>query len=161
MGWKTVARQTAPVYTKTKLKVWIETIAFLLLLLVFMTGLDPERNQGWINALLVVVVGVGILNNLWLYRSLSVNAQGDDLKTSLQKTKKKLWQQLWLASIFSALFFGTVFLFLFQRIALSSEKLGLLLLFLVASISIRTGVEVWRWQKHIRQLDQSLADLVY
>ena len=140
---------------------WIESLAFLVLLLVFMTGLDAPRNADWVNALLCFAVGIGIFNNVWLYRSLTVNAHSDDLKTSIQLVKKRLWQQVLFAGIFSVLFFGSVFLFLSLRTALSPEKTALLFLLLMASIGVRTGAEVWRWQKHIRQLDQSLAALAY
>ncbi|MEQ9439773.1 MAG: hypothetical protein RIG62_12035 [Cyclobacteriaceae bacterium] len=158
---QSVAKQTASVFSRTKRKVLIETAAFLLLILVFMTGLDPERNEGWVNALLLFVVGLGIMNNFWLYHSLLVNPQSSDLITSLYKARTKLWQQIMFASIFSALFFGSVFLFFFLRIPLTPEKAGLLLLLLTVSIGTRTGVEVWRWRNHIRQLDQSLAELTH
>nr|WKN38461.1 hypothetical protein K4G66_07065 [Tunicatimonas sp. TK19036] len=158
---QTVAKQTDSVFSRTKLKVWIETAVFLLALLVFMTGLDAENKPLWVNGFLCMAAGIGILNNLWLYRSLTVNNRSDDLKTSLQKTRQKLWQQILFAGVFSAVFFGSVFLFLAWRGSYSPEKIGLLLLLLIASIGIRTGMEIWRWRKHIRQLDQSLAELTY
>lgn len=154
-----VSRKTSGVFSKTRIKALIETLAFLLLILVFMTGLDPERNRAWVNIFLVLTVGTGIVNNLLLYRNLSINPLADDLAIALRKTRDRLGQQIVISGVFSALFFGSIFLFLTLRVSLTPEKTGWLILFLVGSIGLRTGVEIRRWQQHIRQIDQSLKDL--
>lgn len=156
-----ISKKAASVFLRTKLKVIIETVAFLALIVVFMTGLDPERNQAWVNILLLLVASLGIANNLWLYRGLSATVPNLDLKTSLFKLKKRLQGQIIFSIAFSSLFFGSVFLFFFFRTPLTSEKVGLLVAMLVISIGIRTRVEVGRWLKHIRQLDDYLFQLTH
>lgn len=154
-----ISQKASSVFYRTKLKVIIETVAFVVLVLVFMTGLDPERNASWVNIVLLLVAAVGITNNLWLYRRLSATVLNDNIKTSLIQFKKKLQEQMLFAIVFSSLLFGSVFLFFFLRVPLTAEKVGLLIMLLILSIGIRSGIEVWRWQKHIHQIDDCLSSL--
>ncbi|MGD1893906.1 MAG: hypothetical protein ACFB15_25340 [Cyclobacteriaceae bacterium] len=156
-----ISNKASSVFFRTKLKVIIETVAFTALILIFMTGLDSERNETWVNALLIVVVILGIANNLWLYRGLSATIPNLDLRTSLFRHKKRLQGQIIFSVVFSSMFFGSVFLFFFFRTPFTSEKIGLLVALLIVSIGIRTVVEVGRWLKHIRQLDEYLFQLAH
>lgn len=156
-----ISQKASSVFLRTKLKVILETVAFTALIVIFMTGLDPERNETWVNILLLLVASLGIANNLWLYRGLSATVPNLDLKSSLFKLKKRLQGQIIFAIVFSTMFFGSIFLFFFFRVPFTSEKIGLLIALLVVSIGIRTAVEVRRWLKHIRQLDEYLFQLVH
>ncbi len=155
-----ISKKASSVFYRTKLKAIIETMAFIAFVVVFMTGLDPERNEAWVNILLLLTAALGIINNLWLFRGLSTIVSDSDLTTSLLKVKKKLRGQILFAVIFSSLLFGSVFLFFFFRTPFTVEKAGLLVMLLILSIGIRSGAEIWRSQKHIRQVDDCLSALI-
>ena len=156
-----VSQKASSVFYRTKLKTIVETVAFIVFVVVFMTGLDPERNASWVNVVLLLVAAVGITNNLWLYRRLSATMSDNNVKISLLRFKKKLQGQIFFAIVFSSLLFGSVFLFFFLRVPLTAGKVGLLIMLLILSIGIRTGIEVGRWQKHIRQIDDCLSSLTH
>lgn len=80
-----VKHRAASVSAKAQRKTLIESAAFVVVLIVFFTGLDPEKNSLWVNLLFLATVSIGIANNLWLYRSLSLNRKAQDLQKSLQK----------------------------------------------------------------------------
>lgn len=156
-----ISQKASSVFYRTKLKVIVETVAFVVSIAVFMTGLDPERNAAWVNTVLLLVAAAGITNNLWLYRTLSATMSDNNIKTSLLRFKKRLQGQILFAVVFSSLLFGSVLLFFFLRVPLTTEKVGLLIMLLILSIGIRTGAETWRWQKHIRQIDDCLLSLTH
>lgn len=148
------------VSAKTERKALIETVAFVLVLIVFFTGLDPEKNNLWVNLLFLGAVSVGIANNLWLYRSLSLNRQGENLQTSLQNIIRRLWVQIQFSIVFSVLFFTSMITFLMLRVPLSTEKLIMILALLGLSIIIRSGVEIRKWILSIRKINLCLEMLI-
>ncbi|MEM9834651.1 MAG: hypothetical protein AAF944_28770 [Bacteroidota bacterium] len=156
-----ISQKASSVFYRTKLKVIVESIALVVFPVVFLTGLDAERNEAWVNFLVILTAAVGITNNLWLYYGISANRLNTNLKESLLKVKRKLQGQILLAVIFSSLLNGSVFLFFFFRIPFTLEKIGLLVLLLVVGVFIRTGAEVWRWQKNSQRIDQCLSALTY
>lgn len=151
--------RSSSVSAKTERKALIETLAFVLVLIVFFTGLDPEKNSIWVNLLFLGAVSVGIVNNLWLYRSLNLNRSGQNLHTSLQNIVKRLWVQIQFSLVFSVLFFSSMLAFLMLRVSLSTEKLIMILLLLGLSIGIRSGVEIRKWMISIRKMNMCLEML--
>ncbi|WPP48559.1 hypothetical protein [Catalinimonas niigatensis] len=151
--------RSSSVSAQTERKALIETIAFVLVLIVFFTGLDPDKNSLWVNLLFLGVVSMGIANNLWLYRSLNLNRHGQDLHTSLQNMIRRLWVQIQFSVAFSVLFFTSIIIFLQLRVPLTSEKLLLILVLLGLSILIRSGVEIRKWISSIRKLNGCLEAL--
>ncbi|MEM8968455.1 MAG: hypothetical protein AAGE93_18695 [Bacteroidota bacterium] len=156
-----ISQKTSSVFYRTKLKTIIETIALIIFPVVFLTGLDAERNEDWVNILVILTAAVGIANNLWLYHGLSAEHLNTNLKESLLKVKRKLQGQILFAVVFSSLLSGSVFLFFFFRTPFILEKIGALILLLVVGIIIRTSAEVWRWQKLNRYIDQCLFALIH
>lgn len=147
-----IAGKSRSVSARARRKALIEAGAFVLLLLVFFTGLDPERNSLWINIFLTLVVLAGIGNNLLLYSKLLVNTKGDSLSQSLQRQIRGQWQQLQLSVLFSVLLFTAVFTFLFYRIDISGPKFWIVLAIFALSVALRSWFEIGRWQQSLRQL---------
>lgn len=151
--------RSSSIYRSIRLKTILESIAFVVVLFVFMTGLDADKNALWVNIFFTVVVALGIANNLILYRSLTFNAQGESLQVSLQKVVNRLWWQIQLSVVFSILFFGGMLTFLLARVPLTDEKVMLAFLLLAFSIGIRTWFEVSKLRKSIRHLNLCLLEL--
>ncbi len=154
-----VRQRSISVSARAQRKALIESAAFVLVLIVFFTGLDPEKNALWVNLLFLGAVCTGIGNNLWLYRSLNLNRHGQNLQASLQNIVKRLWVQVQFSVVFSVLFFISMIAFLTLRIPLSSEKMILILGLLGLSIIIRSAVEIRRWMGGIRKINLSLEAL--
>lgn len=154
-----VRQRSSSVSAKAQRKALIESAALVVVLIVFFTGLDPEKNSLWVNLLFLGAVSLGIVNNLWLYRSMSLNQQAQDLSIALRKIVERLWLQIQFSVIFSVLLFASVIAFLMLRIPLSTEKLILVLLLLGGSIMIRSGVEIRKWMLSIRKINASLESL--
>jgi len=147
-----IAHRSESVSARNRRKALIEAGTFVLLLLVFFTGLDPERNSWLVNLFLVLVVMTGIVNNLLLYRKLLVNKRGDNLTQSLEKQIRAQWQQLQFSVLFSVLFFSAVFGFLLLRTEISGPEFWLIPLVFGLSIAIRSWFEIDKLKKSIRQL---------
>lgn len=156
---KLIAQMSESVSARTRRKALIEAGAFVVLLLVFFTGLDPERNSTTVNAFLALVVLMGIVNNLLIYRKLVVNKQGESLAQALQRQLRRQWQQLQFSVFFSVLFFSAVFMFLLSGADINGSKFWLVLLIFGLSIVIRSWFEVSRWKKSIRQLSRCQMEL--
>ncbi|MEK6476440.1 hypothetical protein WJR50_02860 [Catalinimonas sp. 4WD22] len=154
-----IRQRSSSVSAKAQRKVLIESTAFFIVLVVFFTGLDPEKNSLWVNLLFLCAVSIGIVNNLWLYRSLSLNQKGQNLQKSLQKIVKRLWIQIQFSAAFSVLFFSSIIAFLLLRVPLTSEKFLLILVLLGLSIMIRSGVEIRKWMLSIKKISLSLEAL--
>ncbi len=154
-----VGQRSSAISARMAKKALIESAAFVLVFIVFFTGLDPEKNTLWVNFLFAGAIGIGIANNLWLYRSLSLNRQGQNMYASLQSIVRHLWVQIQFSVIFSVLFFTSVTAFLMLRIPLSTEKIILILVLLGLSIMIRSGVEISRWKGSIRKINLCLQTL--
>lgn len=151
-----IRQRSSSVSAKARRKAIVESVTFVLVLIVFFTGLDPEKNSLWVNLLFLCAVSIGIVNNIWLYRSLSFNRDGQNLQTSLQKIVKRLWIQIQFSVVFSVLFFSSSIAFLMLRVPLTSEKLILILALLGLSIMIRSGVEIRGWMLRIRKINGCL-----
>jgi hypothetical protein len=154
-----IAQRSESVSARNRRKALIEAGAFVVLLLVFFTGLDPERNSLLVNLFLALVVITGIVNNLLLYRKLLVNKRGDNLTQSLEKQIRAQWQQLQFSVLFSVLFFSAVCGFLLLRTEISGPDFWLIPLLLGLSIAIRSWFEIGRWKKSIRQLTRCQMEL--
>lgn len=154
-----IRQRSSSVSAKTRRKAIVESVAFVLVLIVFFTGLDPEKNNLWVNLLFLCAVSIGIANNIWLYQSLSFNREGQNLQISLQKIVKRLWIQIQLSVVFSVLFFSSSIAFLMLRVPLTSEKLILILALLGLSIMIRSGIEIRGWMLSIKKISLSLDAL--
>ena len=153
-------QRVSSVFSRVKLRAIIESVALLLALLVFFTGLDADRNAAWVNILFALALLIGIANNWLLYRSTTVNAAGANLLVSLQNVNQQLQWQIRLAVVFSVLLFVGMFAFLLLRIPMTDQKLLVVLLMLPASIGIRTWFEVRQWQRYRAAVQQSVAELV-
>ena len=156
---QTIKKRSASVFTRTKLKAILESLALLLALIVFFTGLDAHLNAAWVNGLFALAIFVGIANNAVLYRRTIINARGNNLVTSLQQASNLLHRQTQLAIGYSILLFVGVFAFLLLRVPLTDEKLLVVLFALPALIGIRTWIEVRRWQRSMRSVQHSLTEL--
>lgn len=154
-----IKHKSRSVSARARRKALIEAGAFVLLLLVFFTGLDPERNSLWVNILLTLVVLAGIFNNLLLYSKLLINKQGDSLAQSLQRQIRRQWQQLQLSVLFSVLLFAAVFTFLFSGIEIRGSKFWIVLFIFGLSIALRSWFEIGRWKRSIRQLTRCQWEL--
>lgn len=151
--------RSASVYRRIRLKTNLEAVAFVVVLFIFLTGLDADKNALWVNIFFTAVVALGIANNLILYRSLTLNAQGASLQDSLHQIINRLWWQVQLSVVFSILFFGGMLTFLLARVPLTDEKVMLALLLLAFSIGIRSWFEVSKWKNSIRRLNLCLLEL--
>ncbi len=147
------------VFSKIKLRAILESVALLLALLVFFTGLDANKNAAWVNALFALAILVGVSNNWLLYRRTSLNAKGENLISSLERVSLRLRWQIRLAVVFSALLFVGAFAFLLWRVPLTDQKLMVVFLGLPAIIGIRTWFEVRRWQRSLRFVRYNLTEL--
>ena len=147
------------VFSRIKLRAVIESVAFLLVLLVFFTGLDADRNTAWVNTLFALALLVGIANNWLLYRRMTINAKGVNLVASLQNVHRQLRWQILFAVAFSLLLFVSAFAFLLLRVPLTDQKIMMVLFILPASIGIRTWFEVRQWQQHMTLVQYSLEEL--
>ncbi len=157
---QTMMKQRAStVFSKVKLRVILESVALLLALLVFFTGLDADQNAAWVNILFASALLIGIANNWVLYRRIAVNVAGANLLVSLQNVNHQLQWQIRLAVVFSVLLFVGVFAFLLLRVPMTDQKLLVVLLVLPASIGIRTWFEVRQWQRNRAVVQQSVAEL--
>ncbi|MGB3849870.1 MAG: hypothetical protein WA958_07865 [Tunicatimonas sp.] len=147
------------VFSKIKLRAIIESIALLVALLVFFTGLDADQNATWVNVLFALAIFAGVANNGVLYRRTVLNAKGDNLITSLRGVSHQLQWQIRLAVVFSALLFVGAFAFLLWRVPLTDQKLMVVFLVLPAIIGIRTWFEVYQWRRSLRQVRYNLTEL--
>ena len=147
------------VFSKIKLRAVIESVALLLVLLVFFTGLDANQNAAWVNVLFALAILAGVANNWMLYRRTTLNANGVSLIASLRGISHQLQWQIRLAVVFSTLLFIGAFAFLLWRVPLTDQKLMVVFLVLPAIIGIRTWFEVRQWQRNLRVVRQSLAEL--
>ena len=146
-------------FRRVKLRAVLESVALLLALLVFFTGLDAHQNALWVNVLLAATLLVGMLNNGILYRRMAVNTQGVNLITALQQTHRRLQWQVGFSVLFSVLLFVGVFAFLLLRVPMTDQKLLLVLFMLPASIGIRSWFDVRQWQRSMAFVRNSLAEL--
>ena len=105
-------QRVSTVFSSIKLRAVLESVALLLVLLVFFTGLDPHHNAAWVNILFAVGLLIGIANNGMLYRRITINSGGSNLITSLQQVHRRLRWQIGFSVAFSVLFFVGVFAFL-------------------------------------------------
>lgn len=156
---KMLQQRASSVFAKIKLRAVIESMALLLVLVVFFTGLDAHLNATWVNILFALAVLIGIANNAILYRRTMVNARGDNLTASLQQVDNQLQWQIRLATVFSALLFVGTFAFLLLRVPMTDQKLFLVLLVLPITIGVRTWFEVRQWQQHRMLVRHSLEEL--
>ncbi len=147
------------VFAKIKLRAILESVALLLALLVFFTGLDANQNAAWVNALFALAILVGVSNNWLLYRRTTLSAKGESLITSLRGVSHQLQWQIRLVVAFSTLLFIGAFAFLLWRVPLTDQKLLLVFLILPTIIGIRTWFEVRQWQRNLKVVRQSLAEL--
>ena len=147
------------VFSKIKLRATIESVALLLVLLVFFTGLDADQNTAWVNVLFALAILTGVANNWMLYRRTTLNANGVSLIASLRGISHQLQWQIRLAVVFSALLFIGAFAFLLWRVPLTDQKLLLVFLVLPAIIGIRTWFEMRRWQRSLRFVRYNLMEL--
>jgi hypothetical protein len=154
-----IDRRSQSVSARSRRKALIEAGAFLLLLLVFFTGLDPERNSLWVNVFLVLVVLMGIVNNVLIYRKLLINRRGDSLAKSLKQQIRGQWHQLQLSVVFSVLLFAAVFTFLLSGTEIHGSKLWIASIIFGLSVALRSWFEIRRWKKSIRQLSLCQMDL--
>lgn len=152
-------QRTSSVFSRVKLRAIIESVALLLALLVFFTGLDADRNATWVNILFASVLLIGIANNWMLYRRITVNATGTNLLVSLQSVNHQLQWQIRLAVVFSVLLFVGMFAFLLLRVPMTEQKILFVLFVLPASIGIRTWFEVRQWQRNMAVIQHSIAEL--
>ncbi len=151
--------RTVSVYRRIRRKAIVESVAFGVVLFVFLTGLDAHQNAWWVNLFFTGVIMLGIINNVMLYRSITLNATGAALHHTLRQTINRLWWQVQLSTLFSVLFFSSMLLFLLARIPLTDEKMMFALLILAISVGIRTWFEVGRWKQSIRRLNLCLLEL--
>ena len=156
---QTIKKRSVSVFARVKLRAVLESVALLLALIVFFTGLDVHLNAAWVNGLFALAISVGIANNAVLYRRAVVNARGNNLVMSLQQTSNLLHWQTRFAVAFSILLFVGVFAFLLLRVPLTDEKLLVVLFALPALIGVRTWIEVRRWQRSMRSVQHSLTEL--
>ena len=147
------------VFSKIKLRAVIESVALLLVLLVFFTGLDADQNAAWVNVLFALAILAGVGNNWILYRRTILNAKGENLIMSLRGVSHQLQWQIRLAVVFSALLFVGAFAFLLWRVPLTDQKLMVVFLVLPAIIGIRTWFEVRQWQRSLRFVRYNLTEL--
>ena len=156
---KMMKQRISSVFSRIKLRAVLESIALLLVLLVFFTGLDAERNAIWVNILFAVTMLTGIVNNWVLYRGTTVNIEGVHLIASLEHINRRLQWQVGFAIAFSVLLFVGTFAFLLLRVPMTDQKLLIVLLVLPASIGIRTWFEVRQWYRNITVVRDNLAEL--
>jgi len=154
-----VAQKSKSVSARARRKAVIEAITFALVLLVFFTGLDPERNHFLVNIFLVLAVLAGVVNNLLLYRNMLINPQGESVAATLRRRVSSFKQQLSLSIAFSVLLFAGAYTFLLASVPISGSKVWWVLLVLVLSILVRSWFEVRRWRSSIRQLTQCQVQL--
>ncbi len=147
------------VFSKIKLRAILESVALLLALLVFFTGLDANQNAAWVKVLFALAILVGVSNNWLLYRRTVLNAKGENLISSLENISLLLQWQIRLTVVFSALLFIGVFAFLLWRVPLTDQKLTIVILGLPAMIGIRTWFEVRQWQRSLGQVRYNLKEL--
>lgn len=156
---QTIKKRSTSVFARVKLRAVLESVALLLVLIVFFTGLDAHLNAAWVNGLFALAIFVGVANNAVLYRRTVVNARGNNLVTSLRQTSNLLHWQTQLAIGYSILLFVGVFAFLLLRVPLTDEKLLIAFFALPALIGIRTWIEVRQWQRSMNSVQHSLAEL--
>jgi hypothetical protein len=132
---------------------------YLLLLLVFFTGLDAEDNSFWVNGLLITGVGISIVNNFLLHGNLYANRKADDIKQSIINTVAHFKKQLRLQFYFTFIFFAAICIFFLLKISYSNYKLIALGVFFISAVAIRTWVERSAWVNKIKQLESYLSDL--
>ena len=146
-------------FSKIKLRAVLESVAFLLALLVFFTGLDAHQNATWVNVLFTLALLTGIANNGMLYRRITVNATGANVVASLQNVRRRLQWQIGFAVVFSVLLFVGVFAFLLLRVPITDQNLLLVLFIVPASIGVRTWFEARHWQRNVALVRHCLAEL--
>ncbi|MFP4092069.1 MAG: hypothetical protein ACLFUB_20460 [Cyclobacteriaceae bacterium] len=156
-----IAGKSKAASARARKKALLESGALGLVLLVFMTGLDPERNELWVNLSFTLVILSGIANNLLLYRRLVLNAQGAKLSQAIHQQTKYLWQQIQLSVLYSVLFFGATFAFLLLRVNLDGRNVYWLLLIIPFSVVLRSWFEIRRWRKDLRQLNLCQMELTH
>ena len=153
-------QRVSTVFSRIKLRAILESVALLLALLVFFTGLDADQNAAWVNMLFATALLAGIVNNWILYRRMTVNARGVNLVVSLQNVSRQLQWQIRFAVAFSILLFVSAFAFLLLRVPLTDQKIVMVLFVLPASIGIRTWFEVRQWQRNMTLVQHSLAEMI-
>ncbi len=147
------------VFSKIKLRAIIESVALLLALLVFFTGLDADQNAAWVNVLFALAIFAGVANNWMLYRRTTLNVKGESLAASLQNVSQQLQWQIRLAVVFSTLLFAGAFAFLLWRVPLTDQKLMVVFLVLPTITGIRTWFEVRQWQRNLQLVQRSIVDM--
>jgi hypothetical protein len=154
-----IGKQSMRIFFKARAKVMIEAMMYLLLLLVFFTGLDAEDNSFWVNGLLFVGVGISIVNNFLLHGNLYANRKADDVKQSITKAVAHFKKQLRLQFYFTLIFFAAISVFFLLKVSYNHYKLILLGVFFISAVAIRTWIERSAWLNRIKQLESYLSDL--
>jgi hypothetical protein len=154
-----IRQRSLRIFFKTRAKVVIEALGYLVILFVFITGLDAHLNRTYVNVLLVSILVLGMVNNFVVYRHMSLHANGSNLKQSLQLVLHKFRQQRKLVTYFTILYFTGISLFFLFRISYSTPKVLLLIGLFLMSVAIRTWFERRNWQRKISTLERCLTEL--
>jgi len=148
-----------PTLKRIRTKLIIETICYLLFLVLYYDLFDGEKRPVYANVLLVISLLLFIANDVIGYVSIEKRIAGLDLKNSLEKYLSKIRQLSTLSLICTFLYSISLLVYFSSVIHFTREKsfilLGILLLL--------TQLMYWShriWTKRIKNLELQVSDFM-
>ena len=146
-----------PTLKRIRTKLIIETISFVLFLVVYYDWFDGDKKPFYANAFLVVSLLFFIANDVVGYFSIEKRIEGSNLKTSLEKYLSKIKQLSTLSLICTFLYSISIVVFFTSVIHFTREKS-----FILVGISIIfIQLMFWSqriWIRWIKKLEQQVID---
>lgn len=156
-----LGRQATGVAGKVRSRVLLETLVYALMVYAFIDLFDAFSHPWYVNAFGFGIIGLGIVNNVILYRLTGARTAGEDLRQYLEQSIGRLKRQLRLRSVFFAFFMLAIALLLTADYGkLFASAKGLLFVgVMAAAAGVKIAVENQVWQKYIRSLTECLQEL--
>jgi hypothetical protein len=144
-------------FLRTSRKLIIESLAFGVVLFACLTGLASPLSQSEATGLLIAVVAFGIVNNLVLLRVARPAPPERSIRDALTQAAASFRTQKWVGSLFTVLYFATLFFVLLAHVQFTSLKILETVLIVTGSIGVRLWFETQLWNRQIREVDSLLG----
>ncbi len=148
-----------PTLKRIRTKLIIETIFYLLFLVVYYEWFDGDKKTVYANVLLVISLLLFIANDIIGYVSIVKRISGSDLKNSLGKYLSKIKQLSTLSLICTFLYSISLLVYFSSVIHFTREKSFILLGILL----VMTQLIFWShriWTKWIKKLELQVTDFM-